>query len=225
MFTDNRLHVRLSGHREKGGVVPESFPGVLKLNTTNQTKPLLSKDYGRFSVDGMPEFEYFIKTVLSKVQPKRMRYKRLRGQELISKCFTASDKAFALIVLDNKLNVWDQQIKKKKGSKCMKSDLRIKKKYMKRQGSGGKCGWSKKGQKIYKRLTDEIVAQRKTRWREQEERKYQEKFRDEMGLQPASMTIQLSVNTEDADYDSDSEIEFGGEDTFEDYQPNNHGSL
>ena len=207
-------------------MVPESFPGVLKLNTTNQKEPLLSKNYGRFSVDGIPEFEYFIKTLLSEVQPKRTRYKRARGQETISKCFTASDEAFALIVLDNELNVWDQQIEKKKGSKCMKSDLRIEKKYMKRQGSGGKCGWSKKGQKIYKRLTDEIVAQRKTGWRKQEERKYQEKFRDEMGLQPASVTTRLSANTDDSNNeDSDSEMEFGGEDDFEDCRSCRIGSV
>ena len=206
-------------------MVPESFPGVLKLNTTNQKEPLLSKNYGRFSVDGIPEFEHFIKTLLSEVQPKRTRYKRARGQETISKCFTASDEAFALIVLDNELNVWDQQIEKKKGSKCMKSDLRIEKKYMKRQGSGGKCGWSKKGQKIYKRLTDEIVAQRKEGWRELDERKYRDKFRQEMGLQPASTTMRSSANTEQGGKDSDSEIEFGGEDSFEDFRPSNLKSL
>ena len=101
----------------------------------------------------------------------------------------------------------------------MKSDLRIKKKCMKQQGSGGKCGWSKKGQKIHKRLTDETVTQRKTGWRKQEERRHQEKFQDEMGLQPASMTMRLSANTEDADNkDSNSETEFGGEDDFEDHR-------
>ena len=148
-----------------------------------------------------------------------------RGREPISKCFTASDEAFALIVLDNELNVWDQQIEKKKGSKCMKSDLRIEKKHMKRQGSGGKCGWTKKGQKIYKRLTDEIVAQRRTGWREQEERKCQEKFQDEMGLRPASMTTRFLANTEDGDNNSNSEIEFGGEDAFEDFRPTNFESV
>ena len=95
---------------------------------------------------------------------KKDKVQAAQGQEPISKCFTASDKAFALIVLDNKLHVWDQQIKKRKGSSCKKSDLRMEKKCMKQQGSGGKCGWSKKGQKIHKRLTDKTVAQRKTGW-------------------------------------------------------------
>ena len=90
---------------------------------------------------------------------------------------------------------------------------------MKQHGSGGKCGWSKEGQKICKRLTDEMVAQRKTGWQKQEERKCQEKFRDEMGLQPASVTTRSSANTEDSNNeDSDSEMEFGGEDDFEDHR-------
>ena len=46
-----------------------------------------------------------------------------------------------------------------------------------------------------------------------------------MGLQPASMTTHLSANTEDADCDSDSEMEFGGEDAFEDCQSKNFESL
>ena len=38
-----------------------------------------------------------------------------------------------------------------------------------------------------------------------------------MGLQPASVTMRLLANTEDADNeDSNSEMEFGGEDDFED---------
>ena len=107
-----------------------------------------------------------MKTLLSKVQPKRTRCNRLRGHETTSACFKASDEAFALIVLDNKLHMWDQQIKKRKGLSWKESDLRMKKKHMKRHGSGGKCGWSKEGQKICKRLTDETVAQRKAGWRE-----------------------------------------------------------
>ena len=213
-------------HREKGGIVPDDFPGVLKINTTNKDKPLLTEHYGKFGLNGIPEFEYFIKALLKEVQPKRTRYKKLKGRETISACFTASDEAFALIVLDNELHVWDQQIEKRKGMSCKKSDLRgMEKKHMKRQGSGGKCGWSKEGQKIYKRLTDEIVAQRKSGWREQDERKYRDRFRQEMGLQPASMTVCFSADTEDGGKDSDSEIEFGGEDAFEDFRPTNFESV
>ena len=46
-----------------------------------------------------------------------------------------------------------------------------------------------------------------------------------MGLQPASMTMHFLANTEDGDMDNDLEIEFGGEDAFEDYRPKNFESL
>ena len=102
-----------------------------KMNTTDKNKSLLPKHCGRFSFVGMLEVKCLIMTSLSEVQPRRTMCKQLRGQEPISKCFTASDKAFALIVLDNKLHVWDQQIEKREGSSCMKSDLRMEKKCMK----------------------------------------------------------------------------------------------
>ena len=70
-----------------------------------------------------------------------------------------------------------------------------------------------------------MVAQRKAGWREQDERKHRDKFREEMGLQPALMTMRFLANTEDGRNDSDSEIEFGGEDTFEDFRPKNFESL
>ena len=67
-------------------------------------------------MEGMPEFECSVKTLLSEVQPKRTRHKQLGGQETISKCFTTSDEAFALTALVNELHVWDQRIEKRKGS-------------------------------------------------------------------------------------------------------------
>ena len=54
----------------------------------------------------------------------------LQGHHPISQLFTASDKAFALMILDNELHMWDQQIKMKKGSRCRKSDSRMGKKHM-----------------------------------------------------------------------------------------------
>ena len=69
------------------------------------------------------------------------------------------------------------------------------------------------------------MAQRKEGWRELDERKYREKFQHEMGLQQASTTMRSSANTEQGGKDSDSEIEFGGEDSFEDFRPSNLKSL
>ena len=156
---------------------PSRFqPGVLKMSPTNKNEPLLPKHCGGLSLEGMPEFECSVETLLLKVQPGRTMCKRLGGQEPISEHFTASGEAIALIMLGNKLRAWDWQIGRRGGLSCMKSDLRMEKKHVKQQGSGGKCGWSKGGQKIHKRLTDKMVAQRKTGWQKQEERKCQEKF-------------------------------------------------
>ena len=92
----------------------------------------------------------------------------------------------------------------------------MEKKRMKQHGSGGKCGWSKEGQNVCKRLADKTVAQRKAGWQEQDERKHQEKFRRELGMQPASMKMRFLANPEDGGSDSNSEIKLGGEDAFED---------
>ena len=206
-------------------MVPDSFPGILRIPPNQDGKPLLNEHYATFGPGGVPAFEYFVKNMLQRVQPKRTKYKNLKGHEPISKCFTASDEAFALMVLDNELHVWDEQIKMKNGTSCKKSALRLKKKYTSSHGGNKRkrCGWTREGRKIYKMLTDEIVAQRKEEWRKQVEKKYQDKFCKEMGLQPNSRAVHFSSN--DVDGDSDSEIEFGGEDAFEDYRPTNWRSI
>ena len=118
LFADSVPHVHLPRHREKRGVVCKPSLGVLKMSTTNKNKPPLSPEHcRRFALEGMQEFEHFIKTLLSEVQPGRTGHEWLRGQEPISKCFSASDKAFALTVLDKRrMHTWAQQIKKRKGS-------------------------------------------------------------------------------------------------------------
>ena len=144
ILTDNRsfinnVHRQSFFHQqddqEKGGVVPDSFPGILRITPNQDGKPLLNEHCSTFGPNGRAEFEHFVKHLLSRVQPKRTNHKRLKGHEPISKCFTPSDEAFALMVLDNKLHVWDQQIEMKQGSSCRKSALRLKKKHT--SGHGG----------------------------------------------------------------------------------------
>ena len=213
-----------TGQKEKGNIVPETFPGVLRISPNHENKPMLNARYAKFGSKGVPEFEYFIKNLLSRVQPKRTRFRMLQGHHPISQLFTASDEAFALIILDNELHVWDQQIEKKKGTGGKKSDLRMKKKYMREgNGKGSRCGWSKAGMKIYKKLTDEIQAQRMNEWRDKEEKLYQEKFAKELGLQPTTSFGLPRAPKEDND--SDSEVEFGGEDAFEDFRPKHWRSI
>ena len=119
VFT-NIVHTHCShdcqtGQKEKGNIVPETFPGVLRISPNHENKPMLNARYAKFGSKGVPEFEYFIKNLLSRVQPKQTRFRMLQGHHPISKLFTASDKAFALIILDNELHhVCDQKIEMKK---------------------------------------------------------------------------------------------------------------
>ena len=72
-------------------------------------------------------------------------------------------------------------------------------------------------------LTDEIQAQQTNGWRDKEEKLYQEKFAKELGLQPTTSFGLPRAPKEDND--SDSEVEFGGEDAFEDFRPTNWQNL
>ena len=96
---------------------------------------MLNARYAKFGSKGVPEFEYFIKNLLSRVQLKQTRFRMLQGHHPISQLFTASDEAFALIILDNELHAWDQQIEMRKGPGGRKSDLRIRKKRAKEGNS------------------------------------------------------------------------------------------
>ena len=124
-----------TGQKEKGNIVPETFPGVLRISPNHENKPMLNARYAKFGSKGVPEFEYFIKNLLSRVQLKQTRFRMLQGHHPISQLFTASDEAFALIILDNELHAWDQQIEMRKGPGGRKSDLRIRKKRAKEGNS------------------------------------------------------------------------------------------
>ena len=134
-------------------MVPGSFPGVLALQEVqeNTTQDLLHEDYGRFHLldtrrrgekegfkSDLPECKHFITHLLSRVHPKKTKFKKSKENKCVTNCFTASDEAFALIVLDNELGVWDAQLEKGKGTseKQKGSALRAEKKHT--NGNSGK---------------------------------------------------------------------------------------
>ena len=101
-------------------MVPDSFPGVLALQEVqeNTTQDLLHEDHGRFhQLDArkrpeedwfktdFPEYECFITRLLSRVRPSKTKFNKSKENKVVSECFTPSDEAFALIVLDNELGV------------------------------------------------------------------------------------------------------------------------
>ena len=134
--------------------MPTTVPDVLKLQHNNENESLLHENYGAYYPDGDPErngnpegfheFKCFVSKLLTRVQPGRTKFAKAKTHKCVSECFTVSDEAFALMVIDNELHAWDEQIA------MSNSKLRVKKKYT--DGHGKKksthCGWSKRGIKI-----------------------------------------------------------------------------
>ena len=69
-------HLIWTSEHKKEGIVPEWFPGILQLSTNLKGKPLLNKEYRDFGVNRNPEFEYFVKSLLSEICPKRTQCKK-----------------------------------------------------------------------------------------------------------------------------------------------------
>lgn len=218
-------------------MVPDSFPGVLALQEVqeNTGQDLLHEDYGRFhQLDArkrpeedwfksdFPEYEYFITHLLSRVRPSKTKFKKLKENKMVSECFTPSDEAFALIVLDNELHVWDAQVEKKgKGTteKQKGSSLRIEKKYT--DGNSGKkiatCGWKIVGLKKYNSLVAEIRKKREMYW--EDEKKYREMFM--WRAHPEKEKDFKEGRQEHQNEDSESEIEWDGMERLERFELQN----
>ena len=138
--------------------VPATFPGTVGLAINEQTKALLHPSYRRYKDISMNskefrEFKYFL-DLLQKTNPRRHRFHQ-RQHVLISEVFTASDEAFALMVLFNEHGVWvDQREMAKEGKKG--NALHLAKRFCDGK-SGNKDGWSRVGLGVYKRLLKEVI--------------------------------------------------------------------
>ena len=211
--------------------MPTTFPGVLELQHNNKNASLLHENYGAYYPDGDPEgngnpegfheFKCFVSELLTRVQPGRTKFAKAKTHKCVSECFTVSDEAFALMVIDNELHAWDEQIA------MSNSKLRVKKKYT--DGHGKKksthCGWSKRGIKIYRQLEEEVKRQRQRQERHANERWFREEFRKDVGLGPAVVVGPDKGATTSDDSDSESDIEFGEEGALEDYYMGVNGMM
>jgi len=133
--------------------VPATFPGTVGLAINEQTKALLHPSYRRYKDISMNsnefrEFKYFL-DLLQKTNPRRHRFHQ-RQYLLISEVFTASDEAFALMVLYNEHHVWKKQREMAKEGK-KGNELHLKKEFCNGK-SGNKDGWSIEGLGFYQRL-------------------------------------------------------------------------
>ena len=184
-------------HREAGDVVPDSFPGTLVIEPNKNKDPFLHANYREYGQNGNEEFEYFVKKLLAEINPGRTGFKRNSTRRKISECFTPSDEAFALIVLDNELHVWDQQIAKKKETGAKGNELRFPKKYCKGCATETN-GWSKKGISFFHLLCMEIEKAREEKGSSED--LYMEKFKG-----GAEANEQTNAHVQD-DSDDDFEV-------------------
>ena len=142
-------------------LVPAHFPGTVGLVNNTEAKALLHPSYRRYkdismNSDQFREFKYFL-DLLQKTNPRRHRFHQ-RQHVLISEVFTASDEAFALMVLFNEHGVWvDQREMAKEGKKG--NALHLAKRFCDGK-SGNKDGWSRVGLGVYKQLLKEVIERR-----------------------------------------------------------------
>lgn len=168
--------------------MPESFPGVLRISTNLKGKPFLNEKYRDFGEDGNPEYEYFVKNLLSEITPTRTKYRNDECcQKTLSQAFTPTDEAFGLMVLDNELHVWDYQLSLKAAGEAISSrDPGNRKKYTNLYQKK-KCGWKDVGLCYYTLLVNEVNEIRKKK--QACENKYFNKFRKDRGYNTTASVL------------------------------------
>ena len=84
---------------------------------------------------------------MPKIDPRRTKYRNKKEycQKPYDTAFTISDEAFALLVIDNELEVWNKQIEmKRRDKKAQIRGHKFERKYVK-LFKKGPSGWSSKG--------------------------------------------------------------------------------
>ena len=84
----------------------------------NFPKIVLSRDdgslhpsYRRIEENGLEEFEYFFDRIMSRIRPRDTKYKDRKTKEPLSAIFTPSDEAFALLIIYNEIDRWENIIR------------------------------------------------------------------------------------------------------------------
>jgi len=154
-------------------------------------------NYRDFGENGNEEFEYFVKRLLPKLDPRRTKYRNQKeySQKPYDTAFTISDEAFALLVLDNELEVWNKQFEMKRTNKNATIRGRgFERKYIK-LFKKGTSGWTKKGQAIYATLKRQLKEIRKQK--KESTDKYWRKFCEEAGAKYSAEEEKIEEEDED----------------------------
>ena len=146
--------------------VPLKFPQDVYIqevgDVSNQnSKYSLPYDYRR-GTEPSQGFLYFLERIVAAISPKTTNFKRGQTRIQISKIFTVSDEAFALLFLFNEYDGWKARIQNSLDYESYDtSDSEdIKKTRMKKRFTdskiGSREGWSYEGRKLYLFLFKEV---------------------------------------------------------------------
>ena len=194
----------VTADKKTDGKIPKSFPGAIAIAPNYKTKKFLDNNHQQCGEDGIEEYMHFVEHLLERVNPTQTKFGSAKTAETISSCFTTPDEAFASMVLDNKLHVWDAQHEKTRNNKGVKgSQLRMKKKYCTGH-SKDECGWAQKGVDCYNILH---VQTEKLREEENADRSCQTKFRKQAGKNEESDS---NGDGNDSDESDDTHMEVHG---------------
>ena len=90
---------------KENGNLPEAIPGVLLLQLNGEQDML--QDWYRKLTDS-ETVVYFHKKILPKVKGKKKYWEDQKRKYLLSKIYSVSEEAFALLVIDNELDIWNK---------------------------------------------------------------------------------------------------------------------
>ena len=124
---------------------------------------------------------------MPKLDPRRTKYRNKKEycQKPYDTAFTISDEAFALLVIDNELEVWNKQIEmKRRDKKAQIRGHKFERKYVK-LFKKGMSGWTNQGKAIYAILKRQLKEIRKKK--KESTDKYWRKFCEEAGHAPGDM--------------------------------------
>ena len=70
----------------------------------------INPNYRRYGNASNESFFYFVNRILPAMNPTQSKFKQDKDKKLISEMFSVADEAFALVVLFNEYDVWEEQI-------------------------------------------------------------------------------------------------------------------
>ena len=151
---------------KKSNKVPESFPGTTVINPdVDDPADVLHENYRRYEGGVNEEFAFLVEYIMPAMYPSSARMGELT-QNLISEIYTASDEAFALVVMYRDVENWDKQIPMmEEGKKGREIRMRSK------MQDNGREKWSQKAIRVYRNLKKHVELRR------QESKEMEEQFR------------------------------------------------